>query len=231
MARLHSPSHAHPRAHPSVLEGARRTSFPHRADMVGRGRDRGAVPGDLGFQLRAGRRSGARSHARGGRGRAAAGARRGRDGHVPRGDVLPRGHDRSPRRALHDRTHVVLGPGDGPDGGPQRPPGRCAGGAPGARRRTLVARRGIARAVRQRSDRVGAAAEHRAGDVLRRAQAVARRPRRRGRRSRRSPRWCNWRVSATWTTSPRSPTRGAGDWRRRSCPERSSWLAKPAPST
>ena len=231
MARLHSPSHADPRAHPSVLEGARRTSFPHRADMVGRGRHRGAVPRDLGFQLRAGRRSGARSHARGGRRRAAAGARRGRDGHVPRGGVLPRGHDRSPRRALHARTHVVLGPGDGPDGGPQRPPGRRAGRAAGARRRTVVARGGIARVVRQRSapfrSSSGASSRRRspAGTSGGSASATTRA------RSRRSRRWCNWRVSATWTTSPRSPTREAADWRRPSSRERSSWRARPAPST
>ena len=213
MARLHSPSHAGPRAHPSVLEGAGRAAFPCGTDMVGRRRHRGEVPRDLGLQLRARRRCRARSHAQGGRRRAAAGARRGRDGHVPRGHLPPGRDDRPARRALDARPYVVLGPGDGSDATspPSRPP-MCASNRLDAGPE-LWSRVGESLALFGNDPSVaGAAPEHRGGDVRGRAQAMARRPRRRGRRSSRWRRWCSWRASATWTTSPRSPRRAAAGW-------------------
>ena len=231
MARLDSPTDAHPRAHPSVLESTRRAPFPFRADLVGRRGHRGALPGDLGFQLRAGRRGRARADAPGGRRRAVAGAGRGRDGHVPR-PVLPPGGDDGPHGgAVHARPHAVVGPGDGSDGRPRRssPP---MSGSSRWRRATSCGRASRTRSpcsatTRPCPNSSGGSRRRRSAPSTSDGSASAT-------TTGRSWRWLrssSWRVSATSTTSPRSPRRAAAGWPPLSSRARSSWLADLARST
>ena len=192
--------------------------------MVGRRRHRGAVPRDLGFQLRARRRSGARSHA----------ARRSPTRCLPalaevgtdmfHVAVLPPGGDHgSAGGALHARPHVVLGPGDGPDGGPQRPPGRRAASSRWSPE-TSCGRACEDSLALFGNDRDGLRAapeieqETFAGGHKRWLGRPRRR--RRDRRARRAGAPGGRRLPGQRRHVPR--TREAGDWRRRSCPGRST---------